>query len=227
MLIVVLLPVLLAVVFGPQLWVRRVMRANAADRPDFPGTGGELARHLLDRAGLADVKVERVVDGDHYDSRDRAVRLSAANFDGRSVTAVAVAAHEVGHALQHAAGMPMFHWRQRLAGFAIRVEQVAAVVMVLVPVVAIATRAPALFIGQIALGIALLACRVVVHLATLPVEFDASFGRALPVLEGEGYLPPADIPAARGVLRAAALTYVAAALVSLLDLTRWIRVLRF
>jgi Zn-dependent membrane protease YugP len=80
---------------------------------------------------------------------------------------------------------------------------------------------------QLVLGILLLAIRVVVHAATLPVEIDASFGKALPVLERGNYLPRADLPAARSVLRAAAYTYVAAALATLLDVMRWIKLLRF
>jgi Zn-dependent membrane protease YugP len=75
--------------------------------------------------------------------------------------------------------------------------------------------------------IALLGISVVVHAVTLPVEFDASFGKALPVLEGRRYLSEQDIPAARSVLKAAAYTYVAAALATLLNVARWFRILRF
>jgi len=77
------------------------MRRHATDRAEFPG-GGELARHLLDFAGLDDVRVELSGHGDHYDPVDKAVRLTLANHDRRLVTAVAVAAHEVSHALQDA-----------------------------------------------------------------------------------------------------------------------------
>ena len=81
----------LAAIVLPQWWVRRVMRRHAAERTDFPGTGGELARHLLDRARLPDVRVELAPPGgDHYDPIDKVVRLSPDNHDGRSITAVAV-----------------------------------------------------------------------------------------------------------------------------------------
>ena len=93
---------LLAAVLVPQLWIRRVFARHGAERPDLPGTGAELARHLLDRAGLSDVKVELTGDGDHYDPEECAVRLLPQHHDGRSVAAVAVAAHEVSHAVQHA-----------------------------------------------------------------------------------------------------------------------------
>lgn len=226
-LIAVGLLILLALVFGPQLWVRNALRRHAADRPDFPGTGGELARHLLDLGGLRDVPVEIVPAGDHYDPVDRVVRLSEPNHDGRSVTAVAVAAHEVSHALQHADGNPLIVHRVRLATVVRQVEIAAAVVLALAPVVVALAPSPALLAAQGAVVVLLLASRVVMHVATLPLELDASFGRALPVLDKGGFLAPADLPAARQVLRAAALTYVASALVTLLDVTRLFRILRF
>ena len=88
-------------------------------------------------------------------------------------------------------------------------------------------RSPALAALNFAAVIALLGISVVVHAVTLPVEFDASFGKALPVLEGRRYLSEQDIPAARSVLKAAAYTYVAAALATLLNVARWFRILRF
>ncbi|MFW5681350.1 MAG: zinc metallopeptidase, partial [Pseudomonadota bacterium] len=108
----------LALVFAPALWAQAVLRWYRDDRPDFPGTGGELARHLLDEAGLGDVAVEPTERGDHYDPEAKAVRLSAAHFDGRSLAAVVVAAHEVGHALQDRDGYAPLAWRGRLARLA-------------------------------------------------------------------------------------------------------------
>src|SRR2546423_4008176 len=82
----------LALIFGPQLWIRRVLARHGAERPDLPGTGGELARHLLDEADLSGVTVELTGDGDHYDPEARAVRLIPRHHDGRSVAAAAGAA---------------------------------------------------------------------------------------------------------------------------------------
>jgi Zn-dependent membrane protease YugP len=218
---------LLALVFGPQLWVRRVLARHGADRPDLPGTGAELARHLLDEADLHGVKVEPTDKGDHYDPEAQAVRLLPQHHDGRSVAAAAVAAHEVSHAVQHARGEPAFARRLDLVRRLGWVEKIAAGVLMLTPIVFIAVKSPAAAVLQIGAGIALLAIRVVVHLATLPVEFDASFGKALPVLTRGRYLAAGDLPAARSVLQAAAFTYVAAALATLLDVARWFRMLRF
>ena len=215
----------LAVIFGPQLWIRRVLAQHGGERPDFPGTGAELARHLLDEAGLQAVPVEETDKGDHYDPQTRTVRLLPQHHDGRSVAAVAIAAHEVSHAVQHARGEPSFARRVALVGRLIWVERIAGGMLLLAPIVFMLVKSPALLALEIAAGVALLGVRVVVHAVTLPVEFDASFGKALPVLERGRYLSGADVPAARSVLRAAAWTYVAAALMTLLDVARWFRII--
>jgi uncharacterized protein len=215
----------LAIIFGPQLWIRRVLAQHGGERPDFPGTGAELARHLLDEAGLQAVPVEETNKGDHYDPQSRTVRLLPQHYGGRSVSAVAVAAHEVSHAVQHARGEPSFARRVALVGRLIWVERVAGGMLLLAPIVFALVKSPVLLALEIAAGIALLGVRVVVHAVTLPVEFDASFGKALPVLERGRYLSGADMPAARSVLRAAAWTYVAAALMTLLDVARWFRII--
>jgi len=216
----------LLLVFGPQAWVRSQMARHAAARTDLPGTGGELARHLLDRFQLGAVSVETTESGDHYDPEARAVRLSRDNHDGRSITAVAVAAHEVAHAIQHAQGSSLLAARSMLARSLFVIDKVAMVVMITAPLVAAVTHVPALGLMQFGLAIALLGIGLVVHLVTLPLELDASFGKALPILAGDGYLDQRDIPAARGVLRAAALTYVAGALVGVLNFLRILRIIR-
>jgi len=224
MLYIALAFLLAAVIFGPQFWVRYEMDRHAADRPDLPGTGGELARHLLDRFGLASVVVETTAaGGDHYDPDARTVRLSPGNHDGRSITAVAVAAHEVAHAVQHAQGSRLFGIRTGLARFLGMVDKVAMVILITAPVVMVLTRVPTIGLFQFGAALALLGIGLVVHLVTLPVEFDASFGKALPILQHENYLHPDDMPAARGVLRAAAMTYVAASLMGLLNFLRILR----
>ena len=219
------LALFLALIFGPQAWIRATMAKHAAERADFPGTGGELARHILDQAGLTEVKVERIAAGDHYSSMDKVVRLSASNFDGKSVTAVAVAAHEVGHALQHADGYGPLMLRQKLAGWCTAIERVGSILLMATPVIFMLTRSPIILIAEIAAAFGIMLSTVVIHAVTLPTEFNASFKRALPVLAA--YLPEDDMPAATSVLKAAAFTYVASALVTLLDITRWLRVLRF
>ncbi len=217
---------LAAIVLGPSYWVSRTMKRHSDERTDFPGTGGELARHLIDQFGIGDVRVEVTDRGDHYDPDDRVVRLSEDNFHKPSITAVAVAAHEVGHALQHHRGERGLQLRQSLVRVAMITDRIASVFFLATPVLFVLIRSPAALFAMVGFGIALLAVRVVVHLLTLPVEYDASFNKALPILREGGYLQDHDMDGARSVLKAAAYTYVAAALISLIDLARWVRILR-
>lgn len=226
MIYLLLFLLVLAVIFLPQVWVQRVLaRHNREPERNFPGTGGELARHLLQRFGLDDVRVETTEVGDHYDPQARCVRLTPDKYDGRTLTAITVAAHECGHALQHAAGETLFRLRTRLAMSAVWATRIGSFLIFAAPMLALLSRAPSPGLVSVLGGFLVLGFGVVVQLVTLPVELDASFRKALPVLES-GYLEPQQVPAARRILRAAALTYVAASLASLLNFWRWMAVLR-
>lgn len=219
--------VLVAAIVLPQVWVKRVLKQHSEHRADIPGTGGELARHLLDGMKLDHVKVEETDAGDHYDPVAKVVRLTPQHLNGRSLAAVVVAAHEVGHAMQDATDYGPLRARTTLARQAQTIETVGTVVMLAAPIVMAATRIPHALPLQMAAGFLLIGASVLMHAVTLPVEFDASFRRALPVLEQGGYVKREDMPAARKILKAAALTYVAAAAMSLINVVRWLRVLRF
>ncbi|NIR58847.1 MAG: zinc metallopeptidase [Gammaproteobacteria bacterium] len=223
----VLIPMalLLLVLFGPQLWTRAVLARYARPREDFPGTGGEFARHLLDRAGLAGVRVEAAQEGDHYDPAARAVRLTPDKLGGRSLTAVVVAAHEVGHALQDQVGYRPLRLRHRLVALAGSAQRLGMGLLVGAPILMGVTRSPVAGLLLALGGLASFGSAVAVHFVTLPVELDASFNRALPLLRAGRYLPDRDLPAARRILTAAALTYVSAALASVLNFRRWWRLL--
>jgi Zn-dependent membrane protease YugP len=222
--------IVLALVVGlavlPQMWVQRVIAKHSADRPDIPGTGGEFARHLLDEMKLGHVKVEATDLGDHYDPEAKVIRLLPQHFNGRSLAALVIAAHEAGHAMQDATGYQPLAARTRLAKQAMRMQKVGAIVMLAAPIVVALARAPYVLAVELFVGVLVMGLAIVMHAVTLPVEFDASFRRALPVLKAGNYIPERDMPAAREILRAAAFTYVAAAAMSLLDVARWIRVLR-
>jgi uncharacterized protein len=217
---------ILAVVFGPGLWVKRVMQRYSEPRDRYDGTGGELARHLLDEHGLQHVGVEATAQGDHYDPVEKVLRLTGDKLDGRSLTAVTVAAHEVGHALQDAQGYAPLRLRTRLVKAAMGAQKLGAGILITSPLLAILTRAPSVTGLMILGGFLSLGSATLVHLVTLPTEFDASFGRALPMLEEGRYLHEPDLPHARKLLKAAALTYVAASLMSLLNIARWWAILR-
>jgi len=224
--LVIIVVLLLAVILGPSIWVRRVIDRYSVPEDRYPGTGGELARLLLDRHGLQSVRVEQTESGDHYDPEARAVRLSPDKLGGRSLTAITVAAHEVGHAVQDHEGYLPLRWRTRLVRATQKVERLGAAVLLVAPFLGALTRAPSVGLVMFAAGMATLATSAIVHLVTLPTELDASFGRALPMLDRHRILKDTDRHHARRLLTAAALTYVSASLMSLLNIARWIAILR-
>lgn len=225
--LLVIILLVLAVTVGPGLWVKAVMRKYSSPEDRYGFTGAHLARRLLRDLGMDHVGVEQADSGaDHYDPVSRTVRLSPEHFDGRSLTAVTVAAHEVGHAIQHARNFAPLTWRTRLVQLVRPLEQLGAGVLILSPVLAAITRAPSVAGLTLLAGMLTLLLGVVVHGMTLPTEFDASFRRALPLLEQRRVLHEGDAPHARRILTAAALTYVAAALMSLLNVARWFTLLR-
>ncbi len=216
----------IALLFGPQWWAQYTFRRYSKPLNNLQGTGGELARHLLDRFEMSHVKVEETEpNSDHYDPSDLTVRLSPDNFNNKSLTAIAVATHEVGHAIQHHRKEPLLMWRSRLAVFADKVQKFGAAAIMIMPIVTAITRAPVLGGVLFFVGIGSMFMATLVHLITLPVETDASFNKALPILES-GYIEAEDIPKVRRILRAAALTYLAGSLSSLFNLWRWIAILR-
>lgn len=212
--------ILLAVIFGPSLWVRRVMARYSEPADRYPGTGAELVRYLAKELGLSALRVERTEAGDHYDPEAGAVRLTPDKYDGRSLTAITVAAHEVGHALQDRDGYGPLRWRTRLVRSTRHIERVGAGLMFGAPLLALVTRVPAVGLLSLLGGLLSLGSSAIVHVVTLPTEFDASFNRALPLLN-ERVLKPVDRPHARRLLTAAAVTYVAASLMALLNIARW------
>jgi hypothetical protein len=214
------------IIFGPQLWARQILTQYSQPREDFPGTGGELARHLLDRLNLSAVQVQLTELGDHYDPIQKVVRLSRENWEGKSLTAVVTAAHEVGHAIQDHIGYQPLQQRTQLVEIAQSAEKLGAGLMVMIPVVALIIRIPAASVLMFLGGLASLGTAALVHVITLPVEWDASFRRALPLLMKGQYIAVKDQRAARLILTACALTYVAASLASLLNLWRWLAILK-
>ena len=226
MTIVIVLLLIVAIVFGPGLWVRHVLDRYSEPADRYAGTGAQLARHLLNKHGLASVAVERTAAGDHYDPEKKAVRLTEDKFDGRSLTAITVAAHEVGHALQDHEGYAPLRLRSKLVKGSRYVEKLGAGVLMVSPFMGAITRAPALSLIMFGAGLMTLGTSTLIHMATLPTEFDASFARALPLLDKHKILKSVDRPHARRLLRAAALTYVSASLMSLLNIARWWAILR-
>jgi len=226
MIVAVFIVLVLVVVFGPGIWVQRVLDRYSVPANRYSGTGGQLARNLLDKHGLQTVAVEATDQGDHYDPEAKAVRLTEEKFNGHSLTAITVAAHEVGHALQDRDGYAPLKLRTRLVKATRGVEKIGAGVLMVSPFLGIVTRAPVVGLLTFAAGMLTLGTAAVIHFITLPTEFNASFARALPLLDKHRILRQVDRPHAHKLLTAAALTYVSASLMSLLNIARWIAILR-
>lgn len=226
MLYLISIVLLIALVVGPSYWVKHIMERYSEPEDRYAGTGAELARTLLDQANLPHVKIEVTDLGDHYDPLEKVVRLTPDKYHGRSLTAITVAAHEVGHAIQDRDGYLPLIMRTRLVQLAAPAEKLGAGILMLAPIVVLATRAPiagALFLAG---GLLTLGTSILVHLLTLPMEMNASFARALPLLEQGNHLKPGDAPHARKLLKAAAWTYVSASLMTLLNIARWWAIIR-
>jgi Zn-dependent membrane protease YugP len=207
--IVLILIVGVLLVALPQIWIHRILDKHAVDRADLGGTGAEFARHALDALKLTDVKVEVTQAGNHYDPITRAVRLEPRFMTGRSLAAIVVAAHEIGHAMQHAMGLPMFQRRLAIAKQAHVVGMVGQAFVWSAPLLILIGKGRAAFYFNIIGFAAMTLLSFALQVTTLPVEFDASFKRALPLLERGRFLHPDDMKPARQLLRAAAMTYVA------------------
>ena len=217
--------IVLAVIFGPSLWVKFVMRRYSNEQPEMPGTGGELAKHLIKRFSLKDVEVEITELGDHYDPIEKKVRLSREHYESKSLTAVAIAAHEVGHAIQDHQGDRRLATRTKMVPIVNLLARWSVVFISLSPVIGIITRHPIPFSLLLFIGLSGFIARMMIHAVTLPIEFDASFSKALPILREGDYVSQSNEKAVSHVLRAAALTYVSAALADILNLSRWIFIL--
>ena len=195
------------------MWAQWRVRASfaAASREPAPLTGAAAARYILDSAGATDVEIEAVPGTltDHYDPQKKVLRLSSEVFDRRSLAAVGIAAHEAGHALQDAQGYSLMAVRNAAVG----VANVGSSIGLFVFIIGLA-----MALKPVAwLGLALFGAVVFFQLVNLPVEFDAS-NRAKAQLVSLGIVPAAEMPAVNGVLNAAAWTYVAATLESVLTL---------
>jgi len=204
-----------AVLLG--VWAQARIRSTYARAQQLPAplSGAAAARHILDSAGLTDISIEQVPGhlSDHYDPRAKMLRLSQEVHQSRTLAAVGIAAHESGHAIQHARGYAPLMVRNAavpVAGFGSN----ASIFLIIIG--ALLTLKP-----LILLGIGLFATVVVFQLVNLPVEFNAS-SRAKAQLVGLGIVNNEELTYVNKVLGAAALTYVAATLQSLLTLLYYV-----
>ncbi|MBU5350767.1 zinc metallopeptidase [Paenibacillus silvae] len=211
--------ILIIIAFLLSLWAQFRVKGTFrrwSEVPNLSGmTGYDAARHMLDANGLHDVPIEPVRGSlsDHYDPINRVVRLSEPVYYERSISALSVACHEVGHAIQHKESYPMLALRHRIFPIVNFASGIAPLLLI----------AGFIFnaMNLVGVGIIFFSVTVAFQLITLPVEFNAS-NRAREIMVSEGYIRNEEEKGVAKVLNAAALTYVAAALISLLELIRYI-----
>lgn len=198
-------------------WAQMKVHAayGAAKQEPAPLSGAAAARHILNTAGLSYIDIEETPGylSDHYDPAAKVLRLSPDNFRGRSLAAVGIAAHEAGHAIQDAQQYGFLVVRNA----AVPVANFGGGISMLLLMLGLFMHLPFLFWA----GIALFSCVVFFQLVNLPVEFDAS-NRAKRVLVELGIVPASDMAHVNGVLNAAAWTYVAGTLQSVLTLLYYV-----
>lgn len=215
---------LIIIAFGLAMWAQTKVKGNFEEYSKVMAssgmTGMQAAQRILDQAGLSSVKIERSRGGtlsDHYDPTQKTLRLSDAVYNRNSISSVSVAAHEVGHAIQHANNYSMLVVRHRIFPLANIGSQMA----------------PLLLIGGfllnmgnlITVGIILFSAAVLFQVVTLPVEYDAS-RRAKNKLVELGMISNREEKGVSKVLSAAALTYVASTLIAVLQLVKFIMIAR-
>jgi Zn-dependent membrane protease YugP len=211
----IILIISLIITLSAQVYVNSTYSKYSKEKTNKGETGEQVARKILDRAGLDNVAVFETngILSDHYDPKQKAVFLSSGNFNSSSIGAISVAAHECGHAIQHQQKYIFMNIRAALVPF-VNIASYAGYFAILLGVILGA-------LDLIWLGILAECIILAFQLITLPVEFNAS-NRALKILETDNYLTKKELTGGKKVLRAAALTYVAAVATTLLEIFRLI-----
>ncbi|WP_135554225.1 zinc metallopeptidase [Paenibacillus cymbidii] len=213
--------ILIFIAFGLSMWasfrVRSTFNRWAEVRATSGMTGYDAARRMLDAGGLYDVAIEAVPGtlSDHYDPVHRVVRLSEPVYYESSISAISVACHEIGHAIQHKEHYPMLVARHKIFPVVNFASGVAPILLIIGMLLSMA--------NLVLIGIIFFSVAVAFQLITLPVEFDAS-NRARKLMLSYGFVTREEEHGVAKVLNAAALTYVAAALISLLQLLKFVMI---
>ena len=217
--IYILIPAMLLALYA-QSKVQSTFRKYSNVRNSYGMTGAEAAQRLLNIAGIYDVRIERVGGNltDHYDPGKKVFRLSDSVYGSTSLAAIGVAAHETGHAVQHAVGYAPLGLRSALVPLT-NISSRMAMPMIIIGILLGSQAGSGMGYALVQFGIVLFAVAVVFALVTLPVEFNAS-RRAVAMLGDNGILSGSELEPVKKVLSAAALTYVASAAVAIANLLR-------
>ena len=200
----------------PVVWLNYVFKKNDEILPNMPFNGIEFGNQLIKELELKDVSLEKTLIGDHYDLDQRKVKVGEDRLKKKSLTSISIICHEIGHAIQHAENYTPLITRTKLVKNTLWINKIAfAIIYVGLPIIFATGYLP--FIKVCILLILLsLFIGVVIHLVTLEVELDASFNKAMPIIQKK--IPEVYHDSCRSILRAAAFTYVVGVFKNLISL---------
>tara|TARA_Y100001970_G_scaffold95617_1_gene120420 strand:+ start:400 stop:1104 length:705 start_codon:yes stop_codon:yes gene_type:complete len=203
--------------FIPSIWVNYILKKNNKILPDMPFTGNELGIRILKECQINNVSIKSIKKIDHYNPKEKKIHIGEDKLNKKSITSIAVVAHEIGHAIQDKENYKPLIIRQKLIEKTMIFQRIGSFLLIIgLPSIFAFTKSPLItFIAAIII-MGCLSTNLIIHLITLPVEFDASFNRALPILKK--YVPKENMQQCRSVLRAAAFTYLAQSIVSIFRL---------
>ena len=205
------------VLFLPSLWVNYILKKYNKILPNMPFTGKELGKMILEEQNLTKVSINSIKQLDHYNPIDKKIHISDDKLNKKSITSIAVVTHEIGHAIQDKENYKPLKLRQKLIEKTMIFQKIGSFLLIIgLPSIFAFTKSPFITLIAAIIIMGCLSTNVLIHLITLPVEYDASFKRALPILKK--YVPKENMFQCRSVLRAAALTYLAQSIVSIFRL---------
>ncbi len=205
------------VLFFPSIWVNYILRKYNKILPDMPFTGRELGLKILKDEKITNVSINSIEQLDHYNPREKKIHIARDKLDKKSITSIAVVAHEIGHAIQDKKKYKPLIIRQSLIEKTMIFQKIGSLFLIIgLPSIFAFTKSPFMTLIAAIIIMGCLSTNVLIHLITLPVEFDASFKRALPILSK--YVPKENMYQCKSVLRAAAFTYLAQSIISIFRL---------
>ena len=212
--------------FLPSLWVNYILKKNNTILPDMPFSGRELGKKILQEKHLDNVSIQQIKKIDHYNPIEKKVHIGEDKLDKKSITSIAVVAHEIGHAIQDKENYKPLLLRQKLIEKTIIFQRIGSFLLIIgLPSIFAITKSPFITFVAAILIMGCLSTNVVIHLITLPVEFDAS-RRALIWLKSANISTPQEVNFAEDALKWAASTYVVAALAAAAYLLYYVALLK-
>ena len=203
---IIYLSLLIFLFFAPVIWLNYVFKKNDKILINMPFNGLEFGNNILNELGLNNVKIEQSLIGDHYDLLEKKVKVSESRLSKKSLTAISVVCHEIGHAIQHNENYKPLEQRTKIVKNTAWISQLGSGLLLMGFPTIFATGSFSLIKICLVFVLISLFIGIIVHLVTLEVEFDASFKKALPILKEK--VPKEYHDACHSVLKAAALTYV-------------------